>query len=209
MARRSMKGGDYEREFAKLLSAWWLGDGSGDLLFWRTGGSGGLARVRGRKGLQTTNSHGDIGAIDPRGSMLTDLLVVELKRGYNVGSLMDVMEIPKRGGQQLWEEWIQKAEESVDLSGCHSWVVICRRDQRPAIICFPWLLFQGLKGVGAFSPRPKPFLRIDFDLRLFRFGKTKKKIQTGERHLTLVCTLLSVWLESVSPKHIRSLCKEV
>lgn len=136
--RGKNKGGDYERALCKKLSLWWTQDlqTPRDDVFWRAASSGGRARIRGRTGRDTANSHGDICAIDPIGMPLMDLLTIEVKRGYNRATPYDLLD---KGGEaeQTWEEWIRKAEESAQQAGSFSWAIIAHRDKRKAVIATP------------------------------------------------------------------------
>src|SRR5262245_2386383 len=49
---RAAKGSKFERDLCRQLSLWWS-DGKRDDVFWRASQSGGRAKFRGRRGLQT------------------------------------------------------------------------------------------------------------------------------------------------------------
>lgn len=130
------KGTPFEREIATKLSLWWTGGERSDI-FWRTGGSGGRARVRGRKGKQTQNQHGDIFSVDPIGKPFTDLFVTELKRGYGRNSIQDLLDKPDgKPKKDSWAEWIVKAHECCELSEIPYWLLIVKRDRRETLVFF-------------------------------------------------------------------------
>lgn len=139
-----MKGFSFERLICHQLSQWWSGSDDRDI-FWRTAGSGGRATNRFKKGKKTVHC-GDICAVSPDGKPLTDLLTLELKRGYTSASLTNLMDRTDWSAIKDWEEWITKAEVAKENSGSFSWAIICRRDQRKAIITFPKSVFELLYG---------------------------------------------------------------
>lgn len=141
------KGQEFERELSKQLSLWWTQDlpEPHDAVFWRTSNSGGRATARQRKGQKTRGSFGDIGAIDPIGTPLMDLLVIELKRGYNRETIIDVFDCGAKSKRPTYFSWFTKAEENKRSSGTFSWVLIHRRDTKSAMIWFPSYLRQHIK----------------------------------------------------------------
>ena len=154
MANRAYKGTVFEREIAVALSRWWTNEDREDV-FWRVGGSGGRARIRGRKGKNTVNQHGDIFAADPIGEPLMRLATIEVKKGYSARSIQDLLDhhLPtekKKAAEQLYAEWIRKAEESQVQSGTYSWMLIVRRDQRRPLVLMPERLSDRLDTVMGF-----------------------------------------------------------
>lgn len=139
MPNSKRKGNSLERELCKRLSLWWTQDRSPprDDVFWRTSNSGGRATVRGRQGKKTRNSYSDISAVDVEGQPLLDLLVIEVKSGYNKFSLMDLIDRPGKAAQQQWDKWISKAEEDATLAGVSYWLLITKRDKRQALVTMP------------------------------------------------------------------------
>ena len=63
------KGSSYEREICRLLSLWWT-EGVSDDYFWRTAGSGAMAKTRSKVGKKTHGHYGDIQAVHPDGEPL-------------------------------------------------------------------------------------------------------------------------------------------
>lgn len=137
------KGQEFERWAAKTLSLWWTG-GKSDDVFWRTSGSGARATARGKKGKRTRNSYGDICCIDPIGQPLLDLITIETKKGYNRLSVQDLLDLPpgKKGGNagENYPDWIAQAQAAHEAAGSYAWALLVRRDQRRAILVFPYTL---------------------------------------------------------------------
>jgi hypothetical protein len=118
------------------LSRWWtqsLKEPRTDI-FWRTAGSGARAKTRGRKGLTTANSDGDIIAIDPVGEPFVDLVTTELKRGYSRDTIADLLDKPPKAALQTYEKWILQAEESHRQAGSYSWMIVHQRDRRLPLV---------------------------------------------------------------------------
>lgn len=208
---RSHKGTQYEREICRLLSEWWS-KGRSDSVFWRTKGSGGRATVRSRKGKQTDNQCGDVYAVEQEGFPLTNLLIIELKRGYNRFSIMDLVSNPdrnelrsdgamKKKWHHYYDEWISKAITSTQTALVFSWILIVRSDRAQALVYMPWNLVKALKENGAFKSRPKPFVTFQMDIRF----KTDKGFEM--REVKLSCMLLKDFLNCVTPNMIRHMEK--
>lgn len=191
----SRKGGCFERDFCSFLSLWWS-EGQRDDLFWRTGGSGGRARVRGRQGKQTQGQHGDVAATDPIAAPFIDLITIELKRGYNKFTLADLLDRPDRAAVQMWETWILKAQESCQQAGSFSWMIATQRDRREGLVVLPHDLAVALFDLSTGS---SPILVPSAQFHLQIEGKTF--------HLWgMHTTAFFFW---VKPSSIRKLSKEV
>ena len=131
------KGGDFEREFCKRLSDWW--EPGRDDIFWRTAGSGGRAKRRGRSGKTTHGHHGDICATDHSGDPFVELFTVELKRGYSSHSIQDLIDKPPAKADVLWEwdRWLAQAYESATDAGSMTWMIVQRRNSRQDLVFLP------------------------------------------------------------------------
>lgn len=200
------KGGRFEREFCVALSEWWAGEKDADI-FWRSQGSGGRAKRRGRKGLQTAGSHGDIMATDASGAPFIELITIELKRGYSHKNVMDLIERKATGPQTQIEAWIQQAEESAENAGSFSWMLVIRRDQREAIVLMPQPLVKEFQAKGCFWDKPHPFATFVFEMRHFATNSKKRIICTSRRRLSIMT--LTQWLKCVSPKVVKQLAREL
>lgn len=147
------KGSVFERWVCNRLSQWWtkdLEEPRSDV-FWRTGGSGGRAKTRGRKEKTTYGQDGDVCATDPIGDPLIRLITIEIKRGYNKFSIADLIDKSPDSAIQKYEEWINQAQESHFQSGSFSWAIILKRDRREALILMPLYLWEDL-GLSTTSP---------------------------------------------------------
>lgn len=164
------KGTAWEREICKLLSLWWSG-GTNDAIFYRTGGSGGRATRRGRKGLSTHNHCGDVQASDPVGEPLIKLMTLEIKRGYSTETLHNVLDAPepKRGKgyketKPMYQQWIDQAKESAEHARSIGWAIIHRRDKRRTLITLSdrlwWAIYHSyqVNGIPFAYPRPRLML---------------------------------------------------
>jgi len=81
MRNPKAKGGDFEREVAKLLSLWWS-EGHRDDIFYRSQSSGGRFTSRKKSGKNTEMQAGDITAAVPAGEPLIREWSIEIKTGY-------------------------------------------------------------------------------------------------------------------------------
>lgn len=144
----SKKGSQFEREIPILLSLWWS-HGNRDDIFWRRD-SGARAKYRSRAGKHTFGAHGDIIAADPIGVPLTNLLTIELKRGYGKWSFLDVLDRPRlKKGQknitrQNYEKFMMQVCEDCSVANTYP-ALIAKRDMRQAIISIPTTLFSDIK----------------------------------------------------------------
>src|SRR5271166_5739903 len=102
------KGSQFERDICRKLSLWWTQDQSppNDAVFWRTSNSGGRATTRKKLGKKTKGQYGDITAIDPIGQPLIDFVTIEIKRGYNKASIIDLLDKQGKGTSQ-YEKWFK------------------------------------------------------------------------------------------------------
>lgn len=142
------KGGKFERTIARMLSKWWSG-GTSDSIFWRSAGSGGMAKVRGRSQKKTYGQHGDITTVHPSGAPLVEMFVIECKNGYNRFTIQDLID---REHKQLkrahnYDDWIKSCEESVMFSDAYSYLIIVKRDSRQPLVLFPVHIQQELTGI--------------------------------------------------------------
>ncbi len=181
------KGSSFEREICKLLSLWWTKDKRDDI-FWRTAGSGAMAKVRSKVGKKTFGQGGDVQATDPIGQPLIDVCSIELKRGYSKSTSSQLIDKPDGAAEQQYEKFIGQAIEDRKNSDAHTWVLIVKRDRRRTLIFIPRHFYRSLKNVGVvWKMWPFVMLRVIF--------KNKKK------HI-IYGTTLKQFLKSVSPKHI-------
>jgi hypothetical protein len=139
------KGSNFEREICKLLSRWWT-SGERDDVFWRSSQSGGRATQRARSGHKTFGSYGDIAAVDPIGQPLLRYFTIELKRGRSHGFLGDVLDVKGDNSKHPFVATLRQARRSAKLAGSKTWLLICRRDRRQAMVYLPWKYAEQLTG---------------------------------------------------------------
>lgn len=192
MSRGKGKGSGFERDVCKQLSLWWTG--TRDDVFWRSASSGGRATQRHSKNQSTFGQHGDISATDPIGIPLIRMMVVEIKRGYNGKTMMDLLDAPRNAAEQCYEEWLRKLAASCEASGTPYWILIHRRDRRQALIYFPDRLAIDLDGVGV------RWCSHNF----------KARIRTNIKGATKIVGMrFDDWLEEVDPNHVRKLIAQL
>ncbi len=189
------KGGAFEREISRRLSAWWLSNpdaDTSDVIFWRTSQSGGRATTRAKTGRKTTTAHcGDIASLDERGAPLTQLITFELKKGYSSASLHALLDKPKSAAVQIYEKWIAQAEASAKAAGSQYWAIIHSRPRRETTITMPADLLDSLHN--------------DVQLPVIRFGT--EPVRDGPRTDIKWCVscLFDEFLLGVEPQDIRLL----
>ena len=140
------KGADFEREVARKLSLWWS-YGARDDLIWRTSQSGGRATQRSKKDKPTAGGYGDLAATDPRAAPLFQFFTVELKRGRSHGSPDDLLDAAPTDKQRPFERCLLQAVQAHQAARSRSWLLICRRDRREAVVYGEACVFKLLPGV--------------------------------------------------------------
>lgn len=178
------KGPAFERKLCKLFSMWWT-DGIRDDVFWRTSQSGGRATTRAKTSKTTRGQYGDIGATDPIGDPLTQLCVIEAKKGYNNQSFYDLLDKPKP--TSIYYKWIQKLQDEIVCGHAPYWLLVHRRDHRPYIVIMPNQLYNKIK------IKPPRRVRIADDRLGMRIGCT--------------AMLLEHFFRYVRPNHIKKWAK--
>ncbi len=98
------KGGQWERDFCRLLSLWWSKGEDRDI-FWRTASSGGMATIN--KNLPT--QVGDVTYMKPEGQLLIDNFVFELKH-YSYKGLDFLPLLDYKGN--IFEWWVKLCKEA-------------------------------------------------------------------------------------------------
>lgn len=190
------KGGGYERDVCKQLTAWWTGDPARDVVFWRTAMSGGRATVRRKKNKDTSRSHcGDISATEPDAKPLTDLITFELKRGYGGHHTHVLLDHPPRAAVQTYEDWIMQAVTAAQNARTPYWALIHRRDKHEAVIAFHAGLYDALVKI-----RPRRF-RPPISLMWLRVRRPGGSVMPVE----LAVVRLDEFLAAVTPAEIRTL----
>ena len=152
MVNGHAKGSEFERKICKDLSEWWTGGKRTDV-FWRTAGSGAMAKTRSKTGGAAFGQYGDIQAIDPIGQPLIDVCTLELKKGYNRTTIHDVLDATSKAKEQEFETFTRQASTDAQNAGSPFWMLITKRDRRLEMVTIPWgfytllrLKFKGLLG---------------------------------------------------------------
>jgi len=144
MAKGHAKGSEFERQICKKLSLWWTDDKREDV-FWRTAGSGAMAKTRSKTGGAAFGQHGDIQAIDPLGQPLIDVCSIELKKGYNRSTIHDLLDAPPRSKQQEFESFMEQSFIDAQNASSLHWMLISKRDRRIEMVTIPWGLYKSLR----------------------------------------------------------------
>lgn len=197
----SNKGSLFERDVSRLLSRWWTG-GERDDVFWRVGGSGGRAKFRGRSGRDTAGQHGDIMACDSSGEFLTHVWTIELKRGHSKDTVGDVLDrTPQKRLPVRFESWIQQVYESHEQAGSIGWMIVHKRDNRPALVFIDSHTAGRLIVAGAALKTP-PYVRMVTEVPFAR--KVEGKTVTDDRLVSFYGTPLDNFLANVTPAQVMS-----
>lgn len=131
------KGSSFEREICRQISLWWT-MGKRDDVFWRTAGSGAMAKTRSKQKRVTFGQYGDVQATDPIGQPLINVFTIELKRGYSRATFFDLFDCSEKASQQTWDKHITQVSLDAKNSKSLYWMLICRRNRREAIILVPF-----------------------------------------------------------------------
>lgn len=198
MARKSLKGGAYEREVCRQLSLWYS-HGKHDDWFWRSSQSGGRATTRAKTGRRTIGHCSDVAATCSEGEALVRVMSPEIKRGYNRSAHMaDLLEYTEKQWKNpppgSMADFIKQAAAAAERGGSRYWTLIHRRDKHPAMIYMPHRLFVKFLG----------------DLDSADFG-TKRTIHiqpNADFCETILAMLLSDFLEEANPTVVRKLYRE-
>jgi len=192
MAKGHGKGSSFEREICKQLSLWWTYGKSNDI-FWRTAGSGAMAKTRSKTGNRAFGQYGDIQATDPQGQRLIDLCSIELKRGYSKNTFADVIDKANNAAQQIFESFIEQAVLDSYNSNARTWMLITKRDRREALVFIPYDFYKKLKNITSLIRGTYVCLHFEgIDARDYKiFGIP-----------------LTEFLETVKPSYIKKLASE-
>lgn len=183
------KGSEFEREICRTLSMWWS-NGKRDDLFWRSAGSGAMAKTRSKKGKTTSGQYGDIQATDVEGKDLLKVFTIELKRGYNADNFLNMLDKPSNAAMQGWEKFYQQVKKDFKNAKSRTWIIIWRRDRKKALVYFSLKIAELLcNNTGA-------------DLYNHPYLKGKLQVKSESFVSVYVCSLED-FLKSVKPNHVR------
>lgn len=121
------KGSAFEREVCVKLSLW-VTQGQRKDTFWRSAMSGGRSTVARKKGEYLQTSTGDITAIHPLGTLLTDRFLIECKHVKNLHLHRFVTE---QSGL-LAEFWEKVCQQAIDHR--KKPILICKQNQYPILL---------------------------------------------------------------------------
>jgi len=188
------KGSSYEREICRQLSRWWT-NGNDEDVFWRTAGSGAMAKTRSKSNKKTFGQYGDVQATNPIGQPLIDLYSIEIKRGYSKHTFAEMMDKLDKAKPQMYEKFIEQASIDGGLSKSWTWILVTKRDRRKALISFPFYFLKELtkEGLSTKTTLPCFILQYCSDLSL-----------TSTR---IYCTTLDNFLDNVKPEMIKKIAE--
>lgn len=147
MGKGKGKGSSFERLICKQLSQW-ISDGDRDDIFWRTAGSGAMAKTRSKSKKGTFGQYGDVQATDPIGQWFIDLFTIEIKRGYTRSTFFDLFDKLDKAGQQEWDKFLCQVLQDKKNAKSKYWMLICKRDRREAMMVIPYNVAKKLPGMG-------------------------------------------------------------
>lgn len=188
MANGKNKGNSFERDICTQLSHWWS-NGKRDDIFWRAATSGGRATQRSKAGKSTYGQHGDIQAVDPIGFPLTELVTIEIKRGYSKETFADLLDKPA-GSPSQWRDFIKQSRRECRESGIPHWLMIAKRDRREICVFMPVRLFNAIRATMEGKEAPTPSVMLNFNI--------------GKNLVQVVGMPLESFFEYVSPLIIRA-----
>lgn len=187
------KGNHFEREICKQLSEWFT-YGKSDDVFWRSTNSGGRSTFRQKAGKRTSNSAGDIAALDKRGLKLLKVLTFELKRGYNDVTMMSLIDNLESTKTNQFLEFVQQAHVSGVQARSMFWALIHSRDRRQVLIYLPWEFVTSYNKVAETN--------IHKRVATFCTVKSKSLRRYSGR---ICCFVLRELLEELDPSEVKKL----
>lgn len=188
------KGSSFEREVCRLLSKWWTYNQKDDV-FWRTAGSGAMAKTRSKTNKKTFGQEGDVQATNPIGQKLIDLCTIELKRGYSKCTFADVVDKLDTAKEQMFESFILQAETDAANANAYSWLLIVRRDRRKSMVFMPYKFVKQLKQLNSSIMAQHPIVIFTM--------KSKENLMWRIFGISL-----DKFFDSVKPKHIKKIHNE-
>jgi hypothetical protein len=162
------KGGTYEREVCRKLSAWWSGDEECDDYFWRASQSGGRATTRAKRGKTTRGHCGDVAACCSEAEILTKFITIECKRGYSKrkapskdASIAGLLDRIPNCGSQPYDDFIEQAIAAAKRAGTPHWLLIHKRDGRKEMAIIPGELYKKFTSSGWKIKPPKAICWVE------------------------------------------------
>lgn len=149
MKNPKAKGNNFEARTSKCLTKWASGKDK-PLWYWRVGSSGAQATIT--KDV-TSKMLGDVVAIHPNGSFLTDAVVIELKNVKTTNAL-DFISI---GRETKVMRWWNKVKGEAEGAGREPWLIFHRHGSRKDYLVFSMSFFNKLVG---FTGIKGEFIRV-------------------------------------------------
>ena len=190
---KSSKGSQFERDICRLLSLWWSNEERDDL-FWRSAGSGAMAKTRKKVGKSTFGQYGDVQATDPLGQPFLDVFTVELKRGYSKDNFANMVDKREGAAMQAWESFLHQVKEDTQNAGSLYWMLIWCRDRRQPIVYLPLGFITKLKKEGLVK---KDILKIPH-------LRGQVCLKNGKTEAVFMCVLNDM-LKAVRPEAVKGL----
>lgn len=191
------KGSSFEREVSKQLSLW-FSHGESDSWIWRTAMSGGRATVRAKKGQTTSGGAGDLTFTDAKAAPLFELVTFELKRGYAKTSLSDLIDRNDGTKPGTFEQWVAQAYTSSRQGGTEHWMIIHKRNNRPAMAYINSSLYRMLAedGHSGSITLARPTVTWVGKVRL------DQKASSASRPIRIVAMPFDQFLDLVNPESL-------
>jgi hypothetical protein len=176
MSNGKAKGSSFEREVAKLLTLWVSGQ-SKELYYWRSPGSGMMAKLSNQKDMA-----GDIVPLKEEAKVLTNKFSIEIKTGYAEADLFKHLKQTKNEiVKSFWDQCIRDSRIANKYG-----ILIFRKKGNQPIIGIEESVYKQLAG-------------MDIELSLYIL------ISYGNDLPNLVLMDLSEFLNKVQPLHIKNI----
>ena len=124
MARGKAKGSEFEREISKFLTFYMSGQKE-DLWYWRSPGSGMMAKISNQKGMT-----GDIFPITEEAKILTNIWSIEVKNGYVSAEILNHLKTTKN--EIIKDFWTQCIDDS-KVSNKSGMLIFKRKGCKPVV----------------------------------------------------------------------------
>ena len=138
-------------------------------------------------------------AISPAGKPLTDLVTIEVKRGYPNAGFFDLLELTTRGAKPTYELFFEQTIESHKYAQSYAWMLISRRDQRQAVCFIPFYLLERLLDYGAFNGKIS---------NKSNFNSAVLGVYIKRKFRRIFCCPFDDFLDNVTPYHVKQVLKE-
>jgi hypothetical protein len=135
VANGKAKGSAFEREISKFLTTYMSGQEK-DLWYWRSPGSGMMAKLSNQKGMT-----GDILPLKEEAKALTNIWSIEAKNGYVTAEILNHLKSTKNEIiQTFWKQCVDDA-----IVGCKSGMLIFKRKGCKPVVGIEGRVFDQIK----------------------------------------------------------------